>query len=108
MSLLCALSDGSFSFHALHPILGKLRAFLRPSQGQEGLKNISTQTAHSLIFLLNEQICSIEKEENSFRDFAFLVGLSSYMEGFCFAVARAVLVERMQLLALFSCFLHLS
>lgn len=83
MSLLCALSDGSFSFYVLHLILGKLRAFLRPCplpRGYDGLKNLSVQTAHS-IFPLNKQICSIVKEENSFRDFAFWVGSSSFLRG---------------------------
>lgn len=94
--LLGAPSDGGFSFHALHPILDKFRAFLRPRPlpgERDRLKN------RSLIFPLNQQMCSVEKEENAFRDFLRFgwVRLPSSVGMFCFAVAQSVPEERRQL-----------
>lgn len=77
-ALVTHTGDGSFPFRVLHPILGKLGAFPRPHPlpgGRDGLKN------RSLIFPLNKPTCSIEKEENSFRGFAFWVASSSFLRG---------------------------
>lgn len=60
-----------------------------PFSGErDGLKNLSVRTPRSLIFPLNEQTCSIEKEEDGFGDSAFAVGSSSFPRGRVCAVAE--------------------